>query len=62
LCKNCNLSVLFSIGETEKSRVGGDDSLDVFGQKFPGEKERVRQCIVVLQQPVHLSPKFGTKS
>jgi hypothetical protein len=33
-----------------------------FGQKFPGEKESVRWCIVVMQQPFLLSPKFRAKS
>jgi hypothetical protein len=31
----------------------------VFGQKFPGEKGSVRRCVIVMQQPVLLSPKFG---
>jgi hypothetical protein len=43
-CQNGVLSVLSSIGETEKSRVGGDDSHVVFGHKFPGEKGSVRLC------------------
>jgi hypothetical protein len=42
--------------------VGGDDSHIVFGQKFPGEKVNVKQCDIVMQQPVRLSPKFGAKS
>jgi hypothetical protein len=33
----------------------------VFGQKFPGGKGSVRRCVVALQQPVLLSPKFGAK-
>jgi hypothetical protein len=49
-------------GETEKSRVGGDNSHFVFGQKFLPEKGSVSWCIVVMQQPVLLSPKFGAKS
>jgi hypothetical protein len=36
----------------------GDDSHVVFGQKFPGEKESARRCVVVKQQSVVLSPKF----
>jgi hypothetical protein len=32
-----------------------------FGQKFDGEKESVGQCVVMLQQPVILSPKFRAK-
>jgi hypothetical protein len=31
-------SVLFSIGETGKGRIGGDDSHVALGQKYPGEK------------------------
>jgi hypothetical protein len=50
------------IGETENSKVGGDDSNVVFGQKFPGEKGSVRWCIDMMQQPVILSPNFGSKS
>jgi hypothetical protein len=30
--------VLSSFGVTDKSKVGGDDSYVVLGQKFPGEK------------------------
>jgi hypothetical protein len=40
----------------------GDDSRVVSGQKFPDEKGSVRRCIVMMQQPVLLSPKFGVKS
>jgi hypothetical protein len=40
----------------------GDDSHFDFGQKFPGEKGSVRQCVVMMQQPVLLSPKLGAKS
>jgi hypothetical protein len=41
-----------------------DDSHVVFGKKKSDveKKGRVRQCIVVMQQPVLLSPKFGAKS
>jgi hypothetical protein len=39
----------------------GDDS-HVFGQKFPGEKGSLRQSVVMMQQPVLLSPKFRAKS
>jgi hypothetical protein len=42
----------------EKSRVGGDDSRVVFGQKYPGEEGNVRRCVVVMLQPVLLLPKF----
>jgi hypothetical protein len=40
----------------------GDYSHIDFGQKFLGGKESVRLCVVVVQQPVLLLPKFGTKS
>jgi hypothetical protein len=48
----------------KKRKVGwvGEDSCVVFGQKFPGEKGSVRRFIVVMQQQVILSPKFGAKS
>jgi hypothetical protein len=38
LCQNGCLSILFSVGETEKSKVGGNDSHAVLRQKFPDEK------------------------
>jgi hypothetical protein len=28
----------------------GDDSHVIFGQKFPGEKGSVRQCVVMMQK------------
>jgi hypothetical protein len=40
----------------------GDNSHVGFGQKFSDEKGSVRQSVVVMQQPVLLSPKFGVKS
>jgi hypothetical protein len=39
-----------------------DDSHVAFGQKFPGEKESVRWCVVMKQQSAPLSPKFMVKS
>jgi hypothetical protein len=42
--------------------VGGDDRHVVFGQKFSAEKGSVRRHVVVMQQSVLLSPKFGDKS
>jgi hypothetical protein len=38
------------------------DNNQVFGEKFPGEKGSVRRCVVMMQQPVLLLPKFGAKS
>jgi hypothetical protein len=49
---------------TGKQRKVGweEDSHVIFGQKFPGKKGNVRHCIVVMQQPVLLSPKLGERS
>jgi hypothetical protein len=45
------------------SRVGGGwESCCFRGKKIPGEKGSVRQCSVMMQQTVLLSPKFGSKS
>jgi hypothetical protein len=40
--------------------VGGDDSHVVYGHRLPVEKRSVMRCVVVMQQPVLLSPNFGT--
>jgi hypothetical protein len=42
--------------------MGGDNSHVVFGQTFPGEEGNVRWRIVMMQQPVLLSPKLRAKS
>jgi hypothetical protein len=42
IVSNGGLSVLSSIGETEKCRVDGDYSCVVFGKIFPGEKINVK--------------------
>jgi hypothetical protein len=42
--------------------VDGNDGHVIFCQEFLGEKGSVRRCVVVMQQPVLLSPKFGVKS
>jgi hypothetical protein len=39
-----------------------DDSHVGFDQQFPGEKESVRRCVVMMQRPALLSPKFGSNS
>jgi hypothetical protein len=39
LCQNGDLSVLFSTGETEKSRISGVTIVMFFGQKLSGEKD-----------------------
>jgi hypothetical protein len=50
-------------GKTNKSRLGGHDSPVVFFcQTFHFEKKIARSLIGVMQQSVHLSPKFGAKS
>jgi hypothetical protein len=55
------IASLSSIGETEKRRLVRGRQSCCFSQKFPGEKGSVRRCVVVMQQPVLLSPKFGSK-
>jgi hypothetical protein len=62
LCQNGGLLVLPAIGEQEKSRVGGGWQSYCFWSKIPSERGSVREYVVVMQQPVLLSPKFGTKS
>jgi hypothetical protein len=62
LCQNGGLPVLSSIGGNRKIGWVGDNSHVVCSQKFPGWKGSVRWCIVVMQQPVVLSPKFRSKS
>jgi hypothetical protein len=50
----------FYLQSGKQRKVGrvGDDSHVVFGNKFHGEKGNVRRCVVVMQQPVLLSPRF----
>jgi hypothetical protein len=42
-------SLLSSIGETEKHRMGKGDDMLFLVKKFPGEKGSVRQNVVVMQ-------------
>jgi hypothetical protein len=49
-------------GPNQGSGVGGGDRHIVSVQKFPGENGSVRWCIIIMQQPVVLSPKFMAKS
>jgi hypothetical protein len=49
-------------GKQRKLRWVGNDRHVVFGKKFRGEKGSVRQCVVMMRQPVLLSQKFGAKS
>jgi hypothetical protein len=49
-------------GTSQTSRVGGDDSNIILSQKFPSEKGSVRWCVIMIQQPVLLSSKFGAKA
>jgi hypothetical protein len=65
VCQNGGLT----FGETKKkqgAKTGeygmGDDSHVALGPNFPGKKGSVRLCVVVMQQPVPLSPNFGAKS
>jgi hypothetical protein len=60
LCQNGGLSVLSSIGKTEKSEVGWGRHV-VYGKKFSDEKGSVKRCVVVMQEPVLFKPKFGAK-
>jgi hypothetical protein len=55
LCQNGGLSIVTSIRDGEKNRVGGigGDSHVVF-EKIPGDKGSVSGCVVVTQQPVPL--------
>jgi hypothetical protein len=55
-------SFIFNYGNRGKVGWMWDNSHVVFGQKFPGEKGSVIQCVVVMQWPVLLSPKLGAKS
>jgi hypothetical protein len=50
MCQNC---------PSEKIRVSGGRESCCFGQKLPHEKGSVRRCLIVMQQPVILPPKFG---
>jgi hypothetical protein len=54
-------SFFFSWGNSNVGWVE-DDRHVIFGQKFTGEKGIVRQCVVLIKQPVILLPKFGEKS
>jgi hypothetical protein len=60
LCQKGCLSVLSSVQGNRVRWVG--TIVMVFFVKKPWYKEDVRQCVVVMQQPVLLSPKFGEKS
>jgi hypothetical protein len=63
---NCVKMAAFQFLQLVKQRkvgwVGGGNSHVVFGKKFPGQKGSVRRCVVMMQEPVPTSPKFGTKS
>jgi hypothetical protein len=54
----------FYLQSGKQKKVGGvgDDNHVALGQKFHDEKGCVRRCVVVMQQPVLLSPNFGAKS
>jgi hypothetical protein len=40
----------------------GDDNHVAFSQIFPGEKGNARSCVIVMEERVVLSLKFGVKS
>jgi hypothetical protein len=54
----------FYLQSGKQRKVGwvADNSHIVCGKKYPAAKGNVRQGIVVMKQPVLLSPKFGAKS
>jgi hypothetical protein len=54
-------SFIFTQGNRKVGWLGNNSHV-VFGQEFPGEKGSVRLCVVVMQQPVLLSPKSEAKS
>jgi hypothetical protein len=56
------LQFYLQLGKRRKVGWAEDDSHVVSVKKFPGEKGSVRLCVVVMQQPISLSPKFGAKS
>jgi hypothetical protein len=60
--KMATFQFYLQFGKQRKVGWVGDDSHVAFGKKFPGEKVSERRCVVVMQQPVLLSPKFGSKS
>jgi hypothetical protein len=51
----------FYLQSGKQRKVGwvGDNNHVVYGKKFPGGNSSVRQCVVVMQQPVPLSPKIS---
>jgi hypothetical protein len=55
-------SFIFNWEKQKKVGGGGDASHVVFCKKFPVEKRNARRCVVMIKQPVILSPKFGVKS
>jgi hypothetical protein len=42
--------------------VGEDDSHVILGQNFSGEEGSVRQCVLLMQQLILLSPNFEAKT
>jgi hypothetical protein len=56
--------IVFYIQSGKQRKVGwlGDDSHLVFGQKLHDGKGNERRCVIVMQQPFLLSPKFWVKS
>jgi hypothetical protein len=52
----------FQLGKQRKAGRVRDDSHVAFDLKFPGGKGSVRACVVLMQELVLLSSKFGAKS
>jgi hypothetical protein len=46
----------------QESSVGGKTVMLFLVKKIPEEKGSVRKCVLIMQQPVLLLPKFGAKS
>jgi hypothetical protein len=62
LCQNGGLQFYLHSRKQRTVEWVEDGSRVSFGQKFPGEEGSVRLSVVVMQQLVLLSSKFGSKS
>jgi hypothetical protein len=51
----------FHFQSGKQRKVGTTIKLFLVKEKSPGEKGDVRRCVVMMQQPVLLSSKFGMK-
>jgi hypothetical protein len=59
---NCGKQTRRKCGTSQANRVGGGRQIFCFWWKLLSGKESVRESVVVIQQPVVLSPTFGAKS